>query len=362
MSEEKKKRMNRFSIKDQIERYNITEEEAVDKIKKLKSNINKWNLYSVKDQMKRYNITEEEAELKIKNIKDVNVYSVEWQMKRFNLSEKDANNKVNDIKNKTILTQLKMNEFDFNSMIPSKKEHWIKKGYTEEDAILKTFEIIKNAKNNCRLFNIERTNNPEKYIGICDTSIEYYLKKGYTKIVSKNMLKSRQSTFSMSKCVDKYGEVDGLKKWNNRQKKWLESLIYNGNLKNGYSKISNEMFFSIAENFNIEESKEVRCYSINGEFYINNNNSYYLYDFKYLNKIIEFNGDVFHGNPSIYKENDICINFKNNPLIAKELWERDKIKINLAINNGFDVLVIWESEYKKNKELVIKKCIEFLRN
>ena len=71
---------------------------------------------------------------------------------------------------------------------------------------------------------------------------------------------------------------------------------------------------------------------------------------------------MYHGNPTIYKEDDICVNFKDKPLIAKELWERDRIKTNLAIENGFEILTIWESEYKSNKELTIKKCLDFIKN
>ena len=33
---------------------------------------------------------------------------------------------------------------------------------------------------------------------------------------------------------------------------------------------------------------------------------------------------------------------------------------NLFFENGFQLLTIWESEYKKNKELTIKKCLDFL--
>lgn len=112
----------------------------------------------------------------------------------------------------------------------------------------------------------------------------------------------------------------------------------------------------------ISNSDYVKYYNLNGEFFIESDNTYYLYDFKYLNKIIEFNGDVYHGNPTIYKEDDICVNFKDKPLIAKELWERDRIKTNLAIENGFEILTIWESEYKSNKELTIKKCLDFIKN
>ncbi len=36
----------------------------------------------------------------------------------------------------------------------------------------------------------------------------------------------------------------------------------------------------------------------------------FLYDFNLKNKIIEFNGDIYHGNPNFFKEDDICINYK----------------------------------------------------
>jgi putative intracellular protease/amidase len=29
--------------------------------------------------------------------------------------------------------------------------------------------------------------------------------------------------------------------------------------------------------------------------------------------------------------------------------------------NGFEVLVIWDSEYKDNKEKTLKRCLEFLK-
>ena len=46
-----------------------------------------------------------------------------------------------------------------------------------------------------------------------------------------------------------------------------------------------------------------------------------------------------------------------------EIWESDKIKLMTAKNNGYDVLVIWDSEYRwGNKEKVIKKCLNFLKN
>ena len=64
-------------------------------------------------------------------------------------------------------------------------------------------------------------------------------------------------------------------------------------------------------------------------------------------------------NPIKYREIDI---HKISKLTAKDIWEYDYYKTNIAIENGFDVLIIWESEYNKNKKEVINKCINFLKN
>jgi very-short-patch-repair endonuclease len=45
---------------------------------------------------------------------------------------------------------------------------------------------------------------------------------------------------------------------------------------------------------------------------------------------------------------------------AKDIWEKDKRKIELANINGYDVLTIWDSEYRKHPQQTLDKCIEFL--
>ncbi len=51
---------------------------------------------------------------------------------------------------------------------------------------------------------------------------------------------------------------------------------------------------------------------------------------------------------------------------SEEIWKKDQLKINKAKEYGFDVLIIWDSEYRDkgidNKEKVIQKCINFLIN
>ena len=53
-----------------------------------------------------------------------------------------------------------------------------------------------------------------------NTTIEYWLQKGFTIEESKDVLKDRQSTFSLKSCIEKYGDVDGLRLFKERQDKW----------------------------------------------------------------------------------------------------------------------------------------------
>ena len=64
-----------------------------------------------------------------------------------------------------------------------------------------------------------------------------------------------------------------------------------------------------------------------------------------IKKIIEFNGDKWHANPKYYKYNDIPMNGFINKT-AKEIWINDLLKNNKAINNGYEILTIWENEWK----------------
>lgn len=75
-------------------------------------------------------------------------------------------------------------------------------------------------------------------------------------------------------------------------------------------------------------------------------------------KFIEFNGDIYHANPKIYKEYDKPNPFHN--LTSKELWEIDADKKSIAERNGFEELIVWEKDYRENKEKVINECLNFL--
>lgn len=134
-------------------------------------------------------------------------------------------------------------------------------------------------------------------------------------------------------------------------------------MKNGFSKISQELFYSILETYDISCRDKIKFATHNGEFTIKNpKGGIFVYDFADLKskKIIEYNGDMFHANPKKYNYDDIPNPFKKNKK-ASEIWEYDKIKINVANENNFDVLTIWDSEYRwGNKKKILDKCINFL--
>jgi hypothetical protein len=56
------------------------------------------------------------------------------------------------------------------------------------------------------------------------TKIEYYLSRGYSQEDAEIALSKRQSTFSLEKCIEKYGEIEGKKIWLERQSAWQNTL------------------------------------------------------------------------------------------------------------------------------------------
>lgn len=68
------------------------------------------------------------------------------------------------------------------------------------------------------------------------------------------------------------------------------------------------------------------------------------------NLLIEYNGDYWHCNPNKYKID--YINKKKNKT-AKEIWVYDKNKLDLAKDKGYLCEVIWETDYKKNKNIIL---------
>lgn len=101
--------------------------------------------------------------------------------------------------------------------------------------------------------------------------------------------------------------------------------------------------------------------SVESEFLIKENNKMYFYDIKINNTLIEINGDYWHGNPEIYKSSDYIKFPKNYPIKVSTLWKKDKIKKDIAINNNFKYIVVWEKDIRRNVDNVISNIMDKLK-
>lgn len=236
----------------------------------------------------------------------------------------------------------KRTEEEIRQNSPFSKEFYISRGIPEEERD-KLFERILANKT------------PESYTG----NLEYFTSRGYTMEQAIEMRREMHS-FTLEKCIRKYGEEEGYRRFKERQEKWVESmkkhrrehpdLIY------GTSVIANDFIAAV-----IKDLDENDFLFGKNEYVIESDDCIYMYDLTNLEnkKIVEFNGDMWHGNPTKYTIDDI------NPLnheFYEDIWARDKEKIDCAKDHGFDVLVIWEDDYRRFPERMIEQARHFLLN
>jgi len=198
------------------------------------------------------------------------------------------------------------------------------------------------------------------------STLEYWLKMTEGDVEkAKKLLKERQSTFSKDICIEKYGEEEGVKVWQERQDKWQNTLkskspeeIDRINKKKcpgtfrtkSYSKISQKLFWSIHKIIK-DDFKEIHFATTinngkNNEYIVNRfDGRKALLDFyiKDNNKVIEFDGDYWHG-------------------VKKGNQERDAIreKMILKENSNFDTFHVKECDYNNDKGKTIKDCLNFI--
>ena len=180
---------------------------------------------------------------------------------------------------------------------------------------------------------------------------EYWMIRGYAEEEAKQIIKENSKlkhTFTLNKCINKYGEEEGKKIFEERQIKWQKSL--HNKLKNNTTNGKTQSLFAnsiinILQDF-FEGEKEYLL-------------GKYSYDYRFQNKIIEFNGDYWHANPNIYDKNFVN---KTTKLTASQIWDNDLKKKEYAESCGYKLLIIWEKDYKDDVSDTINKCMNFLND
>jgi hypothetical protein len=192
----------------------------------------------------------------------------------------------------------------------------------------------------------------------------------------KEILRKSKDNTSLDSFIIRYGEIEGTLKYKDHcdgisyrnslqyyidqfgkelgKSKFLEKRS-NTYCKFGVSPISQELFEGIRH-----EGREY-YHNINHEYFLITKYGYFYIDYvnKDKMKAVEFNGDVFHANPEMFLKDD-----RPNPYdktkTSEDIWKYDEIKINAMKEHGFDVLVIWEKDYRENKQKEINRVNEFI--
>ncbi len=235
-------------------------------------------------------------------------------------------------------SRINTTEDERKSRSPFSVSHYTKKGFTEEQAKLKISESTK------EWFKDRITN----------VHPEYWLNKANgDKNLAEKMYKERQATFSLEKCIEKYGEEKGFLKWKERQDKWKRAVFNDSQwIGKGKSKVAEELFDKISDNDKNYKNEKFIRYS---------KDSSYKYDFcdSEKRRIIEFNGDFWHCNPILFNADYFHPVRK---CVAKDLWDYDEKKCTKAEEHGYKVLTVWEKEYREKPEETVQKCINFLQS
>lgn len=190
--------------------------------------------------------------------------------------------------------------------------------------------------------------------------LDYYLKRGFTRAEALDKLMEHQKTFTLEKCISKYGSEAGEKKFRDRQVKWQQKLLSKPISESeriiksrlvfscGYSKMSQELFWNVYEliatkyfdiRFATLGKDGKRHDDENNENIVRINGCHYLMDF-YVGDVkadIEFDGEYWHKNRN-----------------------GDSIRDANISNAGYHILRISESEFLKSRKDTVDKCVRFL--
>lgn len=227
------------------------------------------------------------------------------------------------------------------------------KGFTEAEA--KTFHNNRAATRDNFVKRYGEDVGGKKWIAYCDRQAyagnkrEYFVEKFGTTVGNAQYNDiCHQKGITLQNFIRKYGELIG-------RQKWLDRCEH---VNIGYSKIATELFLSILLAVPKENKPMCKFAEYGKETFVTVDNKTYFIDFTYGGKAIEFFGDYWHANPDIYIAEDIIL--PSTHTTAAKQWKKDNDRLQVLKALGYDVLVIWESDYRTNPNETVNKCLTFL--
>jgi len=215
---------------------------------------------------------------------------------------------------------------------PSEVKHWTRKGFSEEEALQKIadFQRTQSLKGNN---DVTRELRSKLYSGENNPmSLQSLSKKNGVSITE---------AIKLTPC---YGRVGSLHPMfgKNHTSESLAKIASAPHLSNPGFRSTGEIEL---ENFcrtickDVETNKRISCWNVDVVSWTKN-------------VVIEFFGDFWHMHPAKYGPNDIHQLFRKP---ASHIWARDEKKINDLKNRGFKVIIVWERDWRLDRETQLQR-------
>lgn len=170
-------------------------------------------------------------------------------------------------------------------------------------------------------------------------------------------------SFIKNKTFEKYG-VENCSRLDWVKEKKFKTLIYDNDNDIAYSKQQVDLFNELTKRFDESISKNFKYATHGHEMFVIHEYKCFSLDFSYQigdhKFAIEYNGDIWHANPTKYNKDD-----KPNPLdknvTAQQIWDHDKLRVDMIKNDGYDLLIVWEDEFMHHRQETIDKCCNFIK-
>lgn len=234
-------------------------------------------------------------------------------------------------------------------------EYWIyKKGYSHAEAkeAVKNFQSL--GKKNYIKSKIKTGLTQEqaqklwnkKQAKCSPRSMQYYLDKGMTEEQARQEQSKLQSKFSTnSPRFSGHNHTEETKK-----------QISSANRKIAYQvgpSIMAKRFRNKSEN-GVRSNIEIKCYNelkqVFPKLKANMEVGNYIVDMLLDKIVIEFYGDFWHRNPKYYLAEDLHYG-----KTSEAIWKYDKRRAQSINKEGYTTVVVWETDWKNNKEQVIEE-------
>ena len=254
---------------------------------------------------------------------------------------KDGSHSMTNEKLKRVLTDAQIKKaFEITNRskrqsLPNTLDFWMNKGLTKDQALLEISKVQKHR-------SAKSPASAKGAKGFSIRTVEYWINKGLSSDDAIKKIKEIQTTNGLAYYKKKYGDA-GVEMFNTRIHNWLNSS-------------GNKQMIANRSKKSIELFSQLGCgdYGVN-EKTVRGKQKVHRVDFLYNNKIIEFYGDYWHGNPKIYN-NDKMIRKKK----ITDIWAHDEKKVKDLLDKGFEVMIVWESDYVHNPKQTLQQCKEFI--